>query len=164
MRPRTCTARVLHTLTALPRDAIDLPGHVTEDDMRPLPTETSSRRHSTFHRLAVVSRRLAPTPCDILPYDKRLNASEFPRLLSAKRGRVTYTSRSQAGSPPRPSLFASPIRLFHRCPVTRTVYTMAMNIHGIEPTTLHFAKDPRSKQADLRVSMMSWCRPSRLQC
>jgi hypothetical protein len=47
--------RVLHTLTTLPRDTIGLPGHVTEDDMRPLPTETSSRHHSIFHRLAVVS-------------------------------------------------------------------------------------------------------------
>ncbi|KAI2712441.1 hypothetical protein CBS147354_7947 [Penicillium roqueforti] len=48
--------RVVHTLTALPRDAIDPPGHVTEDTMRPLPTETSSRRrHSIFRRSAVVS-------------------------------------------------------------------------------------------------------------
>jgi hypothetical protein len=42
--------RALHTLTALTRDATDLPGHVTEDDMRPLPTETSSRHHSIFNR------------------------------------------------------------------------------------------------------------------
>lgn len=86
--------------------------------MRRIATETSSRHHSTFHRLAVVSRQSAPTPCDILSYDKRLNASEFPRLLSAKRGRVTYTSRSQAGSPPCQSFFTFPIRLFRRCPVT----------------------------------------------
>jgi hypothetical protein len=118
--PSDMYTRSLHTLTALPRDAIDLPGHVTEDGMRPLPTKTSSRHYSIFHQLAVASRQRALTPCDILPYDKRFNASEFPRLLSAKRGRVTYTSRSQAGSPPCPSLFASPIRLFHRCPVTRT--------------------------------------------
>ncbi|KAJ5117582.1 hypothetical protein N7448_011214 [Penicillium atrosanguineum] len=121
MPPSDMYSRVLHTLTALPRDAIDLPGHVTEDDMRPIPTETSSRHHSTFRRLAVVSRQSAPTPCDILPYDKRLNASEFPRLLSAKQGRATYTSRPPASSPPCQSFFASPIRLFHRCPVTRTV-------------------------------------------
>ena len=61
----TCTLghvqRVLHTLTALPRDAIDLPGPVTEDGMRPLPTETSSRHHSIFHRLTVVSRQSVPT-------------------------------------------------------------------------------------------------------
>lgn len=39
--------------------------------------------------------QLVPTPCDVLPYDKRLNVSEFPGILSAERDRVTYTSRSQ---------------------------------------------------------------------
>ena len=86
--------------------------------------------------------------------------ANFSRMLTAKRGRVTHTSRSQTGSPPCQSFFASPIRLVHRCPVTRTVLTIAMNIHGIESTTLHFLKDPRSKQADLRDSIMSQSRPS----
>lgn len=117
------------------------------------------RPRDTTLLLSIGRGEPTPTPCDILPYDKRLNASEFPRLLSARRVRVTYTSRSQADSPPCPSLFASPIRLFHRCPVTRKVYTMAMNIHSIESTTLHFAKHPRSKQADLPDSIMF-----RLQC
>jgi hypothetical protein len=77
--------RVLHTLTALPRDAIDLPGHVTEDDMRPIPTETSSRHHSIFHRLAMASRQLAPKPCDIALWQAARRQRIFLNAFSETR-------------------------------------------------------------------------------
>ncbi|KAJ5117609.1 hypothetical protein N7448_011241 [Penicillium atrosanguineum] len=85
--------RVLHTLTALSRDAIDLPGHVTEDDMRPIPTETSSRHHSTFHRLAVPS-----VPYDTLFVHTIIHPTRALEHASAAITRDTRDGEAEAGT------------------------------------------------------------------
>ena len=77
----------------------------------------------------------ASKPCDILPDDKRFTASEqpvpFPRnepYLLSDRHVATSSGQPSRGAI---SFFASPTRLFRLLPVSYTIPSMAMDIHGI---------------------------------
>ncbi|KAI1835172.1 hypothetical protein DTO006G1_6700 [Penicillium roqueforti] len=82
------TCRPLHTLTALPRDAIDLAGYVTEDDMRPLPTE---RPRDTTR--SSIDWLCGSTPANFLDFFQRNRSGDLHLTISGGQSSMPVSLR-----------------------------------------------------------------------
>lgn len=126
--------------------------------------QSRQRRSWTHHRSFHIGRGVPSISTDTVWYIYLGQAARrqrnLPNAFSETRSSDLHITISGGQSSVLASLPLLRSGLLHRSPITRTAFTMAMNIHGIGHTYLLFIKDPRSTQADLRDLTMSHCRPS----